>query len=69
MTVGMKFSKPEITRTIGPEPMVYLDAAAITQRIGSISHPEEPTPAPIYQTVISHQQPFEAKWRRALRPR
>jgi len=65
----MKFSKPEITHTIGPEPMVCLDAAAITQRIGSISHPDKPTPAPIYQTVISHQQPFEAKWRRALRPR
>lgn len=66
----MKFGKPAITQTIGGgEPMVWLDAAALTQRIGTISHPETPAPTPIYQTVMTHQQPFEAKWRRALRPR
>ena len=37
-TVGMKFSKPTITQTLGgEEPMVCLDATALTQRIGSIS--------------------------------
>jgi hypothetical protein len=70
VTVGMKFSKPTITQTLGgDEPMVCLDAAALTQRIGSISHPEKPAPSPIYHTMTSHQQPYEAKWRRALRPR
>jgi hypothetical protein len=64
----MKFSKPAITRTIG-EPMVCLDATALTQRIGSISHPEKPVTSPIYQTMSPRQQPYEAKWRRALRPR
>ena len=44
LTVGMKFSKP-ITQSLGgDEPMVFLDAAALTQRIGSISHPEKPAP-------------------------
>ena len=42
------FGKATVTRTItGDEPMVTLDAAALTQRIGSISHPElkaEPVP-------------------------
>jgi hypothetical protein len=65
----MKFSKPTVTRSIGGEPMVNLDALAITQRIGSISRPEKPAPTPIYQTVIPHHQPYEAKWRRALRSR
>ena len=70
VTVGMKFSKPAITRTLGgDEPMVCLDAAALTQRIGSISHPEKPAPPPIYQAMTPHQQPYEAKWRRALKPR
>ncbi len=65
----MKFSKPAITRTLGDEPMVNLDALALTQRIGSISHPEKPVSAPIYQSLAVRQQPYEAKWRRALRPR
>jgi hypothetical protein len=70
--VGMRFSKPAITRTLGSEPMVTLDASALTQRIGSISHPEKPVAAaPIYQSLAERQQqqPYEAKWRRALRPR
>ena len=65
----MKFGKPAITRTLGDEPMVWLDAVALTQRIGSLSQPHRSAPTPIYQTVMTHQQPFEAKWRRALRPR
>jgi hypothetical protein len=65
----MKFSKPPITRTLG-EPMVCLDATALTQRIGSISQPEKPAAtSPIYETMSVRQQPYEAKWRRALRPR
>jgi hypothetical protein len=66
----MKFGRPAMTATFGDEPMVNLDAAALTQRIGSISHPEKPvvTP-PIYQSLAGRQQPLEAKWRRALRPR
>jgi len=67
--MGMKFSKPAITRSLGDEPMVTLDASALTQRIGSISLPEKPAPSPIYHSVIPHNQPYEAKWRRALRPR
>jgi len=66
----MKFSRPAITRSLGDEPMVSLDASALTQRIGSISHVEKPVPlAPIYQSLTSRQQPYEAKWRRALKPR
>jgi hypothetical protein len=66
----MKFSKPAITRSLGDEPMVTLDASALTQRIGSISHPEKPVvTAPIYEAMATRQQPYEAKWRRALRPR
>ena len=66
----MKFSKPTVTRTLGDEPMVTLDALALTQRIGSISHPEKPAAtSPIYQSLADRQQPYEAKWRRALRPR
>lgn len=65
----MKFSKPAITRTLGSEPMVTLDAVALTQRIGRISQPDKPAPSPIYHTVIPHSQPYEAKWRRALKPR
>jgi hypothetical protein len=67
--MGMKFSKPAITRTVGDEPMVNLDALALTQRIGSISHAEKPVISPIYQSMSARQQPYEAKWRRALRPR
>ena len=65
----MKFSKSAITRTLGDEPMVNLDASALTQRIGSISHPEKHMTEPIYQAMSARQQPYEAKWRRALRPR
>jgi hypothetical protein len=65
----MRFSKPAITRTLGDEPMVTLDASALTQRIGSISHAEKPAPSPIYQALSTRQQPYEAKWRRALKPR
>jgi hypothetical protein len=67
--MGMRFSKPAITRSLGDEPMVTLDASALTQRIGSISHVEKPATSPIYQSLTSRQQPYEAKWRRALRPR
>ncbi len=64
----MKFSKPTITRS--GEPMVHLDASALTQRIGSISHPEKPViTSPIYEAMSVRQQPYEAKWRRALKPR
>jgi hypothetical protein len=67
--VGNLFGKVEITRTLpGEEPMVTLDAAAITERIGRISHPE-PTKPPIYQARPNPMQQTEAKWRRALRPR
>jgi hypothetical protein len=65
----MKFSKPAITRSLGDEPMVSLDALALSQRIGSISHVEKPATSPIYQPLAERQQPYEAKWRRALRPR
>ena len=65
----MKFSKPAITQTLGHEPMVNLDASALTKRIGSISHPEKAVTEPIYQSMSARQQPQEAKWRRALRPR
>jgi hypothetical protein len=64
----MKFSKPVITRS--GEPMVTLDASALTQRIGTISHAEKPAAtSPIYEAMSTRQQPYEAKWRRALRPR
>ncbi|MDP9275030.1 MAG: hypothetical protein M3O99_05485 [Chloroflexota bacterium] len=65
----MRFSKPAITRSLGDEPMVSLDASALTQRIGRISHVEKPATSPIYQPLMERQQPYEAKWRRALRPR
>jgi hypothetical protein len=65
----MRFTKPAITRSLGSEPMVSLDALALTQRIGSISHVERPVTSPIYQPLTERQQPYEAKWRRALRPR
>jgi hypothetical protein len=69
IAVGMRFTKPTITRSLGSEPMVSLDASALTQRIGSISHVEKPVTSPIYQPLTERQQPYEAKWRRALRPR
>jgi hypothetical protein len=65
----MRFTKPAITRSLGDEPMVSLDALALTQRIGTISHVEKPATSPIYQPLMERQQPYEAKWRRALRPR
>jgi hypothetical protein len=65
----MKFSKVAMTRSLGDEPMVTLDASALTQRIGSISHVEKPVTSPIYQSLTSRQQPYEAKWRRALKAR
>jgi hypothetical protein len=65
----MRFTKPAITRTFGDEPMVTLDASALTQRIGSISHVEKPATSPIYESMSARQQPHEAKWRRALKPR
>ena len=65
----MKFSKTAITRSLGDEPMVTLDASALTQRIGSISHPGKQVTEPIYQSMSVRQQPYEAKWRRALKPR
>ena len=65
----MRFTKPTVTRSLGAEPMVSLDALAITQRIGSISHVEKPVTSPIYQSLTARQQPYEAKWRRALKPR
>jgi hypothetical protein len=65
----MKFGKPAITRSLGDEPMVSLDALALSQRIGTISHVEKPATSPIYQPLAERQQPYEAKWRRALRPR
>jgi hypothetical protein len=65
----MRFSKPATTRSLGDEPMVSLDASALTQRIGRISHVEKPATSPIYQSLTARQQPYEAKWRRALRPR
>lgn len=68
------FNKATITRSLGgDEPMVTLDAAAISQRIGRISQPAASKPsqprAPIYQALAERTQPTEAKWRRALRPR
>ena len=65
----MRFTKPTISRSLGAEPMVSLDASALTERIGSISHAEKPIVPPIYQPLTDRQQPYEAKWRRALRPR
>jgi hypothetical protein len=65
----MRFSKPAITQSLGDEPMVSLDASALTQRIGRISHVEKSVTSPIYQPLMERQQPYEAKWRRALRPR
>jgi hypothetical protein len=65
----MRFSKPAMTQSLGDEPMVSLDASALTQRIGRISRVEKPVTSPIYQPLMERQQPYEAKWRRALRPR
>jgi len=67
--VGKIFGKPATTRTLAvEEPMVTLDSAAITQRIGRITVPSKPE-APIYKAISSRSQPTEPKWRRALRPR
>ena len=64
------FGKVEITRSLaGEEPMVTLDASAITERIGRITHLAQPAKPPIYSALAERNQPTEAKWRRALRPR
>ena len=64
------FGKVEMTRTLaGEEPMVTLDASALTERIGRITHPAQPAKPPIYSALGDRTQPTEAKWRRALRPR
>jgi len=60
------FGKGTITQTIGAEPMVNLDAAAITQRIGSISHPEA-KPEPVYQPMIRRDEPAQPRWRSYMR--
>jgi len=62
------FGKGTITQTIGAEPMVNLDAAAITQRIGSISHPEA-KPEPVYQPMIRRDEPAQPRWRSYMRAR
>jgi hypothetical protein len=62
------FGKATITRTIGAEPMVTLDAAAITQRIGSISHPEA-KPEPTYQPITRRDEPVQPRWRSYMRAR
>ncbi len=67
-TVGMRFTRTEVARSLGKdEPMVDLDAAALTERIGRISHVAKPAPVPLYHTMSVRQQPYEAKWRRALK--
>ena len=64
------FGKVEITRSLaGEEPMVNLDASALTERIGRISHAPEPVKPPIYSALGDRTRPTEAKWRRALKPR
>lgn len=69
MTVGKVFSKPTITRTgVGQEPMVTLDAAALTARIGTISHPAKPA-EPIYRAISAQPESTQPRWRSYLRPR
>lgn len=63
----MRFGKPAIRSLSGQEPMVDLDAAAITKRIGMITQKVERQMPAIYQAMTPPQP--EAKWRRALRPR
>ena len=68
VAVGM-FGKAAITRTMsGDEPMVTLDADAITERIGRISHAEK-KPEPIYHAITSRPEPAQPKWRSYLRER
>jgi hypothetical protein len=63
------FGKATVTRTItGDEPMVTLDAVALTQRIGSISHPEV-KPEPVYHAITSRPEPTQPKWRSYMRAR
>jgi hypothetical protein len=63
------FNKPTITRTgTGEEPMVTLDAAALTARIGTISH--QPKPAePDYRAIAARPQETQPRWRSYLRAR
>ena len=68
MTVGRIFAKGSVTRTLAAdEEMIQLDAAALTQRIGSISHPVKPTP--VYHAISSRPEPAQPKWRAYLRQR
>lgn len=69
MTVGKVFGKPTITRTMaGEEPMVMLDAAALTARIGAISHPVKPA-EPVYRAIAARPQETQPRWRSYLRAR
>ena len=64
------FGKGTITQTIGAEPMVNLDAAAITQRIGSISPGNVPmSRGPVWSSVseVSPSPPRWAARRKAIR--
>ena len=68
VTVG-KILRTTITRTVvGDEPMVQLDSAAITERIGSITHSPKPA-EPIYVPVTARPVAAEPRWRTYLRPR
>jgi hypothetical protein len=69
VTVGKVFSKPTITRTtVGEEPMVTLDAAALTARIGQISHPAKPA-EPVYRAITARPENAQPRWRSYLRAR
>jgi hypothetical protein len=69
VTVGKVFNKPTITRTgVGDEPMVTLDAAALTARIGAISHPVKPV-EPVYRAIAGRPQETQPRWRSYLRAR
>ena len=48
--------------------MVTLDAAAITQRIGSISRPEPKLEA-AYQPITRRDEPAQPRWRSYMRAR
>jgi hypothetical protein len=63
------FSKATITRTLaGEEPMVTLDAIALTERIGTISHAEKPA-EPVYRAITARPQQTEPRWRSYLKAR
>jgi hypothetical protein len=70
--VGKVFGKPTVTQTMaGEEPMVTLDAAAITQRIGAIRHVEKPQDltAALAAASRAQRETAEPRWRSYLRPR